>query len=76
MARWYLTARRVRFLATAQSTELRRERQTFFRDALLVHLAENDGPVNLARVLLLQKERLGLAVDETENLDASANVDQ
>ena len=42
--------------------------RTLLGDALLVHLAEDDGPVDLARVLALEEQGLGLAVDEAEDL--------
>lgn len=44
-------------------------------ETLLVHPPVNDGPRDLARVLALQEQRLGLGVQESEDLGVTTDVE-
>jgi len=48
--------------------------RNFLRDTLLVLSSEKDGPGNATGVLALEKERLGFAVLESEDLAITTNV--
>jgi len=46
----------------------------FLGDTLLVHTPEENGPGDSARVLALEEQRLGLAIDEAEDFAVATNV--
>lgn len=91
MARWLLTVRRERFLATSCSSAavsflflllsfpsapgLRLRSAAYLGDTLLVLSAEEDGPCDAAGVLALEEQGLGLALLETEDLAVATDVD-
>lgn len=52
-----------------------RLRETNLRDTLLVHAPEQDSPGDSARVLALEEQRLGLAVEEPEDLGVATDID-
>lgn len=56
--------------------EKTRERwKTNLGDTLLAHTSEQDGPGDLAGVLVLEEQRLGLAIEESEDLGVAADIE-
>lgn len=89
MARWALTVRRDRFLATScwcilcqplpsiscDSSQKRSIKCAYLRNTLLVLSAEEDGPGNTTGVLALEEEGLSLAVLESEDLAITTDIE-
>jgi len=53
---------------------MRGKKKAYLRDTLLMHTSEQNSPGDSARVLALEEQRLGFAIDETEDFAVATNV--